>query len=88
MLYFGTFVNTVYYNSYDIDAMSLMIYYVGIFRRAVGSRANAGVGHTDYKRLKYYLQCLGLLIRAMKIDELACKSIGLSNCELMNLLNK
>ena len=38
--------------------------------------------------LKYYSQCLRLQIRAMKIDELACKSIGLSNCELMNLLNK
>ena len=35
VLYFGTFVDTVYYNQYDIDAMSLMNYYVGIFRRAV-----------------------------------------------------
>ena len=38
--------------------------------------------------VKYYSQCLRLQIRAMKIDELACKSIGLSSCELMNLLNK
>ena len=45
-----------------------------------------GGGVSD--NIKYYSQCLRLQIRAMKIDELACKSIGLSNCELMNLLNK
>jgi hypothetical protein len=40
------------------------------------------------REIKYYSQCLRLQIRAVKIDELACKNIGLSNCELMNLLNK
>ena len=36
--------------------------------------------------LKFNSQCLRLQIRAMKIDELACKNIGLS--QLMNVLNK
>ena len=39
-LNFGTFVNTVCYDKYNTNLMTLMSYYVGIFRKDVGSSAN------------------------------------------------
>ena len=37
VLYFGSFVHIVRYDKYDTDSMSLTNYYVGMYRKDIGS---------------------------------------------------